>query len=59
MSAQVSLDVRALFSDMGIEVGKSITGLVVERFEYEREPAAAPGDPVRTCYCRADVLEAA
>jgi hypothetical protein len=57
MTAHVSADVRALFSDMGIEFDKTATDLVIEEFGQWQE--AAPGGPARTCWCRADVLEAA
>ncbi|MEU4253943.1 hypothetical protein AB0F15_41770 [Amycolatopsis sp. NPDC026612] len=57
MNAHVSADVRALFSDMGIEFDKTATDLVIEQFGQWRE--ASSGGPARACYCRADVLEAA
>ncbi|WP_410623557.1 hypothetical protein [Amycolatopsis sp. cmx-8-4] len=57
MTAHVSADVRALFSDMGIEFDKTATDLVIEQFGQWQE--ATSGGPARTCFCRADVLEAA
>lgn len=57
MTAHVSADVRALFSDMGIEFDKTATDLVIEQFGQWQE--ADQSGPARTCFCRADVLEAA
>ncbi|MFJ9785540.1 hypothetical protein ACIRSS_38620 [Amycolatopsis sp. NPDC101161] len=61
MSAQVSADVRALFTDLGIEFEKTGSDLVIDRFEQFSIEAGV--GTVRgcgtTCYCRADVLEAA
>jgi hypothetical protein len=59
MSELVSLRVRALFSDMGIDCENMGTKLVIERFEQGREGVAAVDGPIRSCYCRLDVLEAA
>ncbi|MEV5721019.1 hypothetical protein AB0L41_44755 [Amycolatopsis mediterranei] len=58
MAAQVSADVRVLFAELGVEFDQSAADLVIERFGQWGAEAAAAG-PVRACYCRADVLEAA
>ncbi|SFW72218.1 hypothetical protein [Amycolatopsis australiensis] len=61
MAAQVSVDVRTLFTNLGIEFEKAGTDLVIDRFEQWGIEASA--GTVRgcntTCFCRADVLEAA
>ena len=59
MSAQVSVDVRALFADMGIECGSATTGLVIDRFEQWGESVSADVRPIRASVCRFDVLEVA
>ncbi|WIY02284.1 hypothetical protein QRX60_51325 [Amycolatopsis mongoliensis] len=61
MSAQFSADVRALFTDLEIEFEKAGTDLVIDRFEHFSIEASTGAVPGRrgTCFCRADVLEAA
>jgi hypothetical protein len=59
MSAQDSVNVRALFAEMGIELEKSATSLVIDRFEQWRDDATVLVRSTGTCICRVDVLEAA
>ena len=61
MSAQVSANVRALFADLEIEFEKAGSDLVIDRFEHWSIDAPAGTEQTRrgTCYCRADLLEAA
>ncbi|WP_372666447.1 hypothetical protein [Amycolatopsis kentuckyensis] len=61
MSAQVSANVRALFADSEIEFENAGTDLVIDRFEHWSIEAAAGAEQTRrgTCFCRAEVLEAA
>lgn len=61
MSAQITVSVRALFADMGIELEKTVaTGLVIDRFEQWNDTGTAA---VRGCtgstICNIEVLEAA
>ncbi|MGW4065373.1 hypothetical protein ACWEGE_44290 [Amycolatopsis sp. NPDC004747] len=58
MSEQVSVNVRALFSEMGIDFGKTADELVIERFELW-DNGAGLGRPVRPTVCRFEELEAA
>ncbi|VVJ20366.1 Uncharacterised protein [Amycolatopsis camponoti] len=60
MSAQVSADVRALFTDLGIEFEKAGTDLVIDRFEHwSIEAGAGTAQGRGTCFCQVDLLEAA
>lgn len=61
MSAQISADVRALFTDLAVEFEKAGTDLVIDRFEHwSIEASSGSVQPRRgTCFCQVDVLEAA
>ncbi|MGW3959619.1 hypothetical protein ACWED2_07335 [Amycolatopsis sp. NPDC005003] len=59
MSARVSVDVRALFADMGIECESAATDLVIDRFGQWADDVSADVSPIRASVCRFDVLEAA
>jgi hypothetical protein len=59
MSAQISADVRALFSDLGISIAKSERDavLVIDRFEHLRNPIEGRAKGTSGCLgCLADVL---
>lgn len=58
MTAQVSADVRALFADLGIEVGKTGAELAIDRFGQWSD-GGADVRPIVGSICRLDHLEAA
>ncbi|WP_329044007.1 hypothetical protein OG738_23095 [Amycolatopsis sp. NBC_01488] len=58
MSELVSVQVRSLFSELGIECESTADELVIERFELWNNGAGL-GRPVRPTVCRYEDLEAA
>lgn len=58
MSAQVSIDVRSLFAELGIAgeyAAAARPELVIDRFEQWSDRALIGAGPARTCCCHADL----